>query len=788
MNPLPQATFAGAAACQAPQPRSKAPPVVTFASPPGVALLLAGICIAMLQVQLADASIHMLIASLAVAIGWRWPRTRWLLIPLFGFAWASLHAGWVMQQRLPGALVGQDLRVEGHISGLPETGERRVSFDFRVERGFDAASVLAGRRLRIAWYGADPDELTPGQRWQLTVRLKRPRGVQNPGGFDYERHVLVQRISATGHVRDGHANRRLGEHASIDRVRVGLAGAIDQRVEPPAAALLRGLAVGDTRGLQSADWETLRATGLSHLLAISGLHIGLVAAFGALLARALYWLWPDVGLRLPRPQGVAWLALVFAAGYAALAGFGLPAQRSLLMIAVVLVATLARRSTRPVQGLALAALVLLVVDPLSVLGAGFWLSFVGVFWLLLCLPGNGRPVAAVRSLVHAQWAMSIGLLPLTLWFFGQVSLAGALANLIAVPWVSLVVVPLTLTATALLAVAPAWADWPLQGAAFTVELLWSLARWIAAWPWAQRFVPEAPLGALLLGFGGVLWLLLPRTLPGKPMAALLLVPMLLPAREPLQNGELDLQLVDVGQGLAVLLRTRDESVLYDAGPAFAGGLDLGEAAVLPTLRAIGVDQLDRLVLSHGDNDHAGGGPAIRRAYPDALRISGEPERVQASPCVAGDRWTSAGVAFRFLHPTANFPELGNNSSCVLRVDTAAGAVLVTGDIDEVVEARLLRQAAADVAARVLLVPHHGSASSSSAAFVQAVDAEFALIGVGHGNRFGHPRDEVLQRYRERGSDVLRTDASGAIRLLMRADGRMQIEHRRQTHRRFWHER
>lgn len=763
-------------------------PLLRIASPTSAALLLVGVTAAMAQAALWPVTSLAVGCIVAIALGWRFPWLRWLAIPVFGFAWASLHGHWAMGQRLPAALEGVDLEVEGRIVGLPQPGERRIGFDFVVERGQGDAAVLAGRRLRLAWYGDELPGLEPGARWQFELRLRRPRGVQNPGGFDYERHALQLGIAATGHVREHPDNRQLAGSGGIDALRLRLSHAIDAAVEDPAARFLQGLAVGDTRGLDGADWETLRATGLSHLLAISGLHIGLVAGFGALLARGLYALFPGLGLRLPRPQGMALVALLAAASYATLAGFGLPTQRSLAMISVALLAVLARRSLRPSQALALAALVIALADPLAVLGAGFWLSFIGVMWLLLCLPDSSGLAGKARSLLTAQWAMSLGLLPLTVWFFGQASIAGAAANLVAVPWVSLLVVPATLFGTALLPWSPTLAAWPLEFAAIAMDALWRLAEWLAALPGAQLFLPEPSLPVLALALLGAGWLLLPRVLPGKAFALLLLAPLAFPARERLAAGSYELVLLDVGQGLSLLLRTPERNLLYDTGPAFAGGLDMGEAAVVPALRALGVRRLDTLVLSHGDNDHAGGAEAVRRAWPGAIVLAGEPTRhAGATPCVRGDGWADGEVQVSLLHPPAHFPELRNESSCVLRIDAPGGALLLTGDIGHVIEDRLLREVADQLPARLLVVPHHGSSGSSGPAFVTAVNPELALIAAGHRNRFGHPRADVVERYQAQGSQLLDTASGGAIRLRVHADGRLEVERRRDTHRRFWHE-
>jgi len=764
-------------------PSHRAWPQPTLLSPLAALLLVAGVCGGFLLPQLP--SWQMTLGGLATAtlLVWRVPKGRLLSLPCLGIFWMLLHAHAGLESRLAHAREGEDLALTVRVMGLPEPGERQLRFQARVEQA-PSAPELQGANVRLAWYAEDA-ALLPGERWKVTARLKRPRGSLNAGGFDYERYALEQGIAATGYLRDSPAPERLAAASGIDLLRLRLSEALGTQLDAPVVRFLQGLAVGDRRGLGDEDWERLRATGLSHLLAISGLHIGMVAGVGALLARALYWLWPTLGLRLPRPMGMAVAALPFAVGYSALAGFGLPALRSLLMIVVVLVALLVRRALTPSQGLAIATLAVVVVDPLALLGASFWLSFVGVMWLLLCLPASNKDYAG--SLLRAQGVLSVGLLPLGVWFFGQASLAGVVANLFAVPLVTLLIVPLTLLATALL-------PWPLLAAPCLwlagrlMEILWSVAGWLQAWPLAQVFLPEPSLFALLLAALGVLWLLMPRGLPGKPLAMLLLLPLLCPARERVVAGELVMTVIDVGQGLSVLLQTEHHSLLYDAGPAFSGGLDLGEAAVVPSLRARGLDALDLLVVSHGDNDHAGGAGAVRRALEPPLRLGGEPVRMgDGFACATQANWRWDGVDFAFLHPPLGFPEVGNDSSCVLSLRWAGGHALLPGDINAIIEQRLLREHGARLRADLLLVPHHGSSGSSSAAFVAAVAPRMAIISSGHRNRFGHPREDVLARYREVGSQILGTVENGAISLHLHADGRIEWSGRRASHRRFWHE-
>ncbi len=726
-----------------------------------------------------------------LAWGWRWPGRPGGAL-LAGAAWAALQAGWALAAWLPADLEGREVRVAGRVVDLPRHEDRRTRFEFRVDG--DAPAALRGRRLQLSWYDdfgateAGPrTALRPGARWSFQVKLRAPRGLSNPGGVDAGRHALAQRIVATGHVRSPQLARQLAPGVGIDAWRDAMAQRIAAAVRSPSSRFVAALALGDTRALGDRDWEILRAAGLTHLIAISGFHVGLVAGFGAWLATGLWWLAPVLGRRWPRPLAAALAAVLGAAAYAAVAGFALPTVRTLLMIAVVAAARLLRRPLGAWQGLSLALLAILAVDPLAVLQAGFWLSFAGVAWLLWCLPAQGGDGHAIRDFLAAQGVATLGLLPLAAMLFLQASLAGPLANLLAVPWWSLVVVPLSLLGTALDAVHAGAGGWAWRLAAACFDPSWRLFGWMAASPFALHWLPEPRAWALPLALAGAFWLLLPRGLPGRPLALLLWLPLLYPPRELPGHGGMDVHVLDVGQGLSVVVRTRHHVLLYDAGPAVRDGWDAGERAVSPALRALGVARLDRVVVSHADQDHAGGWPAVAVAFEvgDSMAPPGAPVDVRRG-CQAGERWTWDAVEFAFLHPPAHFPYLRNEASCVLRVTSRYGVVLLPGDIGEVVEQRLLRQPE-QVRADVVVVAHHGSAGSSSAAFVAATRARVAVVAAGHGNRFGHPREEVVRRWQRHGAEVLATPASGAVRLWLDADG-LAVRERRAWRPRPWHPR
>lgn len=758
----------------------------------GVALLAGVLAVQWLTVLPPRWSMAIL-ALAALPVGWRWPRVRWLAVLLCGFAWAAWRGSLALDARLPRDLEGRDFRVTGQVVDLPERRAHATAFRLRVaQASLDGRPVPLHGLLRLAWYDTPP-VLRPCSRWRLVLRLKRPRGMIDPGGADSERSALERGIVAVGYVRDDPANTPRGSPAfCVDRLRGRLADGIARRL-PDAhdAALLRAFTVGDTRGLDEGDWEVARANGVSHLIAISGFHVGVAAVFGVALARLLYLAWPGLALRWPRPPAQAAAALLTAFAYGALAGFGLPTVRTLLMIAVVALARCGRRRAGGAHALALALVAMLLFDPLAVLSAGFWLSFVGVAFLLLCLGGRGRGWRAfLHELSAGQLVMTVSLLPLGLWFFGQASLVGALSNLVAVPFVSFAIVPCALLGLLFLLSCPPLA-WPfLRLAGWMAHAQWWLLERMATWPGAHWYLPAVQPWALLLAMLGALWLFLPRGVPLRVLGWLLFLPLLWPPLSRPAAGAFRAWVLDVGQGLSVVVRTRHHALVYDAGARYPSGFDLGEAVVAPSLHALGIERLDMLMISHADNDHAGGAAAVAAAFPEARRYAGEAEKMALpmAPCLAGQAWTWDGVRFRVVNPPSPAPSRHDNDrSCVVLVDGPGGRLLLTGDISTRVEPRV----AASVGAGpppVLLVPHHGSKTSSGEAFITALRPRLAIVSAGWRNRFGHPRPEVMRRYAAAAVPVLNTAVAGAIELDFPAHAppRVAAEWRRRQSR-YWRE-
>ncbi|SDO52398.1 competence protein ComEC [Ectopseudomonas guguanensis] len=672
---------------------------------------------------------------------------------LLGLAWACNSAQWALDDRLAPELDGRTLWLEGRVVGLPEVSDGVVRF--LLEEAHSRRAELP-KSIRVAWYGGP--RVQGGERWRLAVNLKRPHGLVNPQSFDYEAWLLAQRIGATGTIKAG---ERLTPASGLGSWRDGLRQHLLAVPAFQREGAIAALVLGDGSGLSTDDWRLLQHTGTVHLMVISGQHIALLAGFlyGLVALLAKLGAWPA---RWPWLPCACALALSGALIYGVLAGFEVPVRRACVMVALVLLWRMRFRHLGAWWPLLLALIVVLLLEPLASLQPGFWLSFSAVAVLVLVFGGRLGVWGWWRGLTRAQWTMAIGLLPMMLILGLPVSSSGPLANLVAVPWVGMVVVPLALLGTLLLPV-PVVGEgllWLAGGALHLLfELLGVIAEWLPAW-----LPSDLPLWAWLLAAAGALLLLLPAGVPLRlPGLALLLPALLLPSKQ-LLDGRADVWVLDVGQGLAVLVRTREHALLYDAGPRF-GDFDTGERIVLPSLRALNVRHLDLMLLSHADNDHAGGALAIQAGMPVRRVISGEPQRLAdalgAEACESGQSWQWNEVTFRLWQWQR--ASSGNQLSCVLQIEAAGERLLLTGDIDVQAE-RALMQADFPLASHWLLAPHHGSRTSSSQAFIDAVEAQHVLITRSRHNAFGHPHPQVLERYRAAGVEVHDTALDGALHL------------------------
>ena len=689
-----------------------------------------------------------------------------------GFLWAAGAAHMRLADSLAPELEGRDLEVIGVVAGLPAVSERAVRFEFEVE----SSDQRLPRRLLLAWYrspwseeGAALLEKTvhPGERWLFTVRLRRPHGHVNPHGFDYEAWLLERGVGATGYVRSRGERKRLGARNNlldyVERAREAVRERFRAELgATPAAGILTALAVGDQRAISAEEWRLFNRTGVTHLMSISGLHVTLVSGLFAWLVSFGWRRVPAAVVRLPARKAAAVSAIAAALGYTLLAGFALPAQRTFWMVSVVAVALWCGRIAAPARTLALALAVVVAMDPWAPLTPGLWLSF-GAVALIFYVATNEWRIAQWGRM---QWAITVGLAPAALLLFGQISVAGPLANALAIPLVSVIITPLALVAVVL----PF--EFLLQAAAWLVQGLLAFLEWCAALPGALWQQHTPPIWAAALAMSGAVWMLAPRGMPWRAGGFALMAPAFSLAPPTPARGEAWITALDVGQGLAVLVRTANRALLYDAGPAYGPEADSGGRIVVPLLRATGVRSVDLLVLSHEDIDHLGGALTVLEALEVHALASSLPRShslhsLAPMPrrCAAGIAWNWDGVRFEFLHPPAGWETARrNNQSCVQRVTAGTSSMLLTGDIERAAELFLLESKISRSDA--LLVPHHGSRTSSSEEFIAAVAPRWAIVPAGYRNRFGHPAREVLERYARAGVTVLRTDRDGAVSVVL----------------------
>lgn len=716
-----------------------------------------------------------------------------LVCAALGFAWAGTRAQLRMADALPPAWEGVDLQVVGVVAGLPDRDAHGERFDFRVEKLLTPGAT-APANLRLSWPAPEwageqaPRRLAAGERWQFSVRLKRPHGTANPDGFDYEAWLLQQNIRATGYVREKGGAVRLGESGRpldlVQRLREAMRQRIAQALGGhPQAGVITALAVGDQNAVPHGNWRVYNRTGTSHLMSISGLHITLFATLIGGLAYALWRRAPALVLRLPARRAALLLGWLAALAYALLAGFQIPAQRTLFMLSVLVLGFWLQRQPRPASLLLLALAAVLLFDPWAVLAPGFWLSFGALAAMMWAVQGVLGAEGRVSAWLRTQAAVTIVLAPALLLLFHQLSLVSPLANALAIPAVSMGVVPLTLAGMLVPAL--------LQPAAWLMQNVETALHWLSAFDWAAWALPAPSIAAVSLALAGAGWLLLPG-LRARWLGGCMFLPLLFPAVANPDPGTFEAEVLDVGQGTAILVRTAGHTLLYDTGPAL-GDNDAGEQIVLPRLRALGISRLDGLVLTHDDLDHTGGAASVMRDEEIGWLLTSLPAahhllRRPFQACVRGQHWDWDGVRFEVLNPPeqayARPGRSDNNKSCVLRISRGAQSLLLTADAERIAELEMTERVADRLPATVLVAGHHGSRTSSIAEFVAAVRPQQVVFTLGYRNRYGHPYPDVLRRFAESGAALHRSDRHGWLRLRF-ADSGIHVERWREQRKRYW---
>ena len=739
-----------------------------------------------------------------VAKGW----TRYLACIGFGILWATVYAQYQLEKRPDRHFLYQPVTAVGVVNSIPVVRTTHTQFEFRLDR-LTSGTVTSDSRsnVRLRWYGDRPF-LEPGQKWQLQIKLKPVRGYRNVGTHDRELMYFRNQIQATGYVykaiplligKDESENIVLSLR---NRLRLKIQ---DASVEESALGIILALAIGERSGISAQQWKIFRMSGIGHLMAISGLHIGLASLFGCLIIRLLWRVGLLSGGRIPRPHLVSAGGLLFGFVYAALAGFPLPAVRALTMLSTyTVIGVLANRMYRPEVFLGLAMLTVGILNPIDVSSAGFWLSFVAV-WVIFRAQkmyrknysteshrpfGNRSARYVVRDYVFTlcviQLALFVGLLPVQALYFGNLSLVSPIINLVYVPVFGLLVVPMILSGCfGLLFIGESIGGGLLSASGWLITWLLEPLNLLNQFSFSTLDLSASNQLLLVVGVlvVTILYVRKLRIFLIGTMTVILLAGSTLTSD--LRNHEVRMRVFDIGQGLAILIQTRDHAMLFDAGPSF-GQFSTGERVLLPALRRYGVTRLDRIIVSHVAADHAGGLDAILLNMVVDDVLSGEPERLEGSRgCRSGESWFWNEVEFRILWPIGDARLTSNDRSCVVQVITGGGRILLTGDIEVKAEQALVRDYGTELESSVLVVPHHGSNTSSTLSFLSTVRAKIAVVSAGSHNRYGHPSSEVVDRYRRLGIRLLNTAQHGEI-IIKSGNRKDTVRTWARHHRRFWH--
>ena len=745
------------------------------------------------------------------------PLSQFVIALIFGFCWAAGFAHWRLSDELPPEWQQKSITLVGVIASLPENTERATRFTFNVEKILTPKAQVP-RHIALTFYhenahsndnknntlAESTQQFHTGQRWQFSVKLKRPHGTYNPHGFDFEAWALAENIRATGSIKAKSGYKKLSNlvwqpHYLVQRAREAIANRIAIALQNKHdAGIIRALVVGDDSQISRAQWDILLRTGTNHLMSISGLHITMLAGLAFALVNMVWRRAPKLVERIPAKKAATVAGLLAALCYASLAGWSVPTQRTVLMLAVFGLSLMFGRNIGILKALSIAILVVVLVDPWAVIAPGFWLSFGAVAVISYAFTSRLKPAHWFAAAIKTQWAVTLGLLPALLLMFGQTSILSPLANALAIPLISLLVVPLA-----------------ILGSLLNIDFVLQAAHWILQWCMQGLAMVSAPsfavwqqaapsVWAILLAIFGVLWLLLPRGLPMRWLGFLCFLPLFSPQITTPNKGEMQVAVLDVGQGLAVVVQTQAHTLLYDTGPSYAVDNDAASRIVLPFLRGIGAKKLDGLIVSHDDIDHSGGLKSVLNQLPinwfaSTLPINAPilngfemPKTTKHMRCHAGQNWVWDGVIFEVLHPmleSIDDPNIkDNNKSCVLRISSQHGSVLLTGDIELPAEREILARNTDGLKSDVLIVPHHGSKTSSTSVFVQAVGAKQAIFTVGYLNRFKHPKPLIEKRFDESGAQLLRSDYQGALLLNFSKNQAIKTIAWRQAQPKYWHDR
>lgn len=767
-----------------------------------------------------------------------------ILLFCMGFAWNANYAETRLTNLLSEELEGVDLRIEGRVIALPQSSPQSAKFAFEISclSSRNSECIRQPKRVYLSWQPAWRNSekipvVKPGQRWMLLVKLKRPYGTLNPHTFDFERWAFHQDFGASGSVKTGQLlmdkDIRFAEFAlRMELARWHLREKIYSLLPIDAryAGVIIALVMGDQNAINQDDWRVFNATGIGHLISISGLHVTMLAGFGAFFA-AFCWRRRSFPLLIPVNKVAAFAGFITAFVYTWLAGFQIPAQRTMYMVGVVAYALWAGRTPRTFDIWWWALALVLLIDPMAPYTPGFWLSFGAVAAILFAMQESTalfgiptgqendsslmrRSIQALREACRVQAVVTIALLPITLFWFYQVSVASPIANAIAIPVVSYIVTPLSIVGAFL----PDFIGrWFLISAHASMEYLAIMLTWMANWKWSVIWAKQPEYWALIVPMAGIIYAIQPGALrltwKYRLLALLPLLFLFFPevylSEKRLRPGDFRAIVFDIGQGTAVMVETSNKRLLYDTGPIQGSKDDAGQRILMPYLRGRGIDQIDRLVISHSDSDHTGGGASLLKEVDFKSMLGSLPSnnsllnnlqsrKVPSIPCRYGQHWTWDEVEFFIWHPQEDtlfqrqYSQKPNEMSCVLEIRNRNSSLWLTGDVEKQGEAevskRLTSKALESIGDRylVLMAPHHGSKTSSSEELLAKLNPNQAFAQNGYRNRYGHPHSSVLSRYEIRSIPFHLTPSTGAQ--IWHFFGSKNVLHHflRQENKRLWH--
>jgi competence protein ComEC len=683
-----------------------------------------------------------------------------LILVGMNYYWMRMHH--LTQWQLPKTWIKKPLVFSGVISNLPKLTRHAQQFEFTTQQ----------HRFRLNWYQTKR-LIHYGEHWTFTLNLKPPSGLYNPGGFNYRQWLILNGIQAVGYVKSKPKPQLISHtrKTAITAWREQLQDEISHAIKNKyIVGLITALTVGSHNAIQSSQWQVFQKTGTNHLMAISGLHIGFVAGFGFLLAGLLWRRSYFLMLWKPVQYTQAIGAISAAVGYGLMAGFSLPTQRAVIMVTVVMLALLFNQEVALWMRLGFAFCMIVIWNPFVLYSSSLWLSFGSVAWIAYVCSGRSFTHTKLEQWIRLQVALLIGLAPLTLFYYHQVSIIGFIANAVAVPWVGFLVVPLCLLAAISSFISLQLSQYLFIAAGKVITPIWYYLAWLAQSHWAVwiHVIPSA--WVLILAIIGVALLLMPQGLPGRWCGILFALPMFFYKLPGPKQGQLWVTTLDVGQGLSIVVRTQHHVLLYDAGPKSYSGFDAGASVVVPYLQYEGIKYLDTMMISHGDSDHIGGAAAVVAAIKTDRVITSVPWKFKqgAQSCYRGQHWQWDNIKFKVLWPLKGRPYADNNSSCVLKISDGKRSVLLTGDIETPAEDWLVKSDTGDLRATMLEAPHHGSKTSSTLAFVKAVNPSMVVFSTGFYNRFHFPSGLVVERYRNLHINMYNTAGEGAISVHLNA--------------------